>query len=73
MRDPHGVLVGQGPNSQHPDCFRFDDVGQVVAAEAIIREYLAEAMGYAEEGIRPPKVERVFFSFFRSGVPVKPR
>jgi uncharacterized protein YdeI (YjbR/CyaY-like superfamily) len=57
MRDPHGVLVGQGPNSQHPDCFKFDDSGQVVAQEPIIREYLAEAMGYAEQGIRPPKVE----------------
>ena len=58
LRDPHGALVGQGPNSQHPDCFRFDDVRQVIAAEAVIREYLAEAMGYAEQGIRPPKVER---------------
>jgi uncharacterized protein YdeI (YjbR/CyaY-like superfamily) len=55
MRDPHGVLVGQGPNSRHPDCFKFDDNRQVVASEAIIREYLAEAMGYAEQGIRPPK------------------
>jgi uncharacterized protein YdeI (YjbR/CyaY-like superfamily) len=58
MRDPHGALVGQGPNSQHPDCFRFDDSSQVVAAEPIIREYLAEAMEYAEQGIKPAKVER---------------
>lgn len=58
MRDPHRVLVGQGPNSQHPDCFRFDDSRQVVAVEPIIREYLAEAMGYAEQGIKPAKVER---------------
>jgi uncharacterized protein YdeI (YjbR/CyaY-like superfamily) len=58
MRDPHGVLVGQGPNSSHPDCFTFDDDAQVVALETIIREYLAEAMGYAEQGIRPAKVER---------------
>jgi uncharacterized protein YdeI (YjbR/CyaY-like superfamily) len=58
MKDPHGVLIGQGPNSQHPDCFKFTDNTQVVANEAIIREYLAEAMGYAEQGIKPPKVER---------------
>lgn len=57
MRDPHGVLVGQGPNSQHPDCFRFDDSSRVPPMETIIRDYLAEAMGYAEQGIRPPKVE----------------
>lgn len=58
MHDPHRVLIGQGPNSQHPDCFKFDDNHQVVESEAIIREYLAEAIGYAERGIRPPKVER---------------
>jgi uncharacterized protein YdeI (YjbR/CyaY-like superfamily) len=58
MSDPHGVLVGQGPNSAHPDCFRFDDVAEVAASEPIIRGYLAEAMGYAEQGIRPAKVER---------------
>lgn len=57
LRDPHGVLVGQGPNSRYPDCFKFDDNGQVVASESVIREYLIEAMGYAEQGIRPPKEE----------------
>lgn len=57
MQDPHGVLIGQGPNSQHPDCFKFDDNQQVELMEDKIREYLAEAMGYAEAGIRPPKVE----------------
>jgi uncharacterized protein YdeI (YjbR/CyaY-like superfamily) len=57
MRDPHGVLIGQGPNSSHPDCFKFDDNAQVVASEAIVREYLAEAMAYAEQGIKPAKVE----------------
>ncbi|HQZ34299.1 MAG TPA: YdeI/OmpD-associated family protein [Ilumatobacteraceae bacterium] len=58
MRDPHGVLIGQGPNSSHPDCFKFDDDRQVVGSEAILREYLAEAIGYAEQGTRPPKVVR---------------
>jgi len=57
MKDPHGVLIGQGPNSRYPDCFKFDDNAQVAASEAIIREYLAEAMGYAEQGIKPPKEE----------------
>lgn len=57
MQDPHKVLIGQGPNSRHPDCFKFEDDGQVAASEAIIGEYLAEAMGYAEQGIRPPQEE----------------
>lgn len=57
MKDPHGVLVGQGPNTQHPDCFRFDDNAAVAASEPVIVEYLAEAMAYAEQGLRPPKDE----------------
>jgi uncharacterized protein YdeI (YjbR/CyaY-like superfamily) len=57
MRDPHQVLVGQGPNSQHADCFRFDDPRAVATSEPTIRAYLAEAIGYAEQGIRPPNVE----------------
>jgi uncharacterized protein YdeI (YjbR/CyaY-like superfamily) len=57
MRDPHRVLEGQGPNSRHPDCFRFVETQQVVAAEQTIREYLAEAIDYAVQGIRPPKVD----------------
>jgi uncharacterized protein YdeI (YjbR/CyaY-like superfamily) len=59
MHDPHGVLVGQGPNSRYPDCFTFHDSDEVAGSEAVIREYLAEAMGYAEQGIRPPKEEHV--------------
>lgn len=58
MRDPHRVLLGQGPNSSHPDCFKFDDSAQVLASEAILREYLLEAMAYAEQGVKPPKIER---------------
>ncbi len=57
LRDPHEVLVAQGPNSRHPDCFKFDDNRQVTASKAVIRNYLAEAMGYAEQGVRPPKVD----------------
>jgi uncharacterized protein YdeI (YjbR/CyaY-like superfamily) len=40
MRDPHSVLIGQGPNSSHPDCFKFTENGDVVEREAVIREYL---------------------------------
>jgi len=31
---------------------------QVNAMEPVIRAYLTEAMGYAEAGIKPPKLER---------------
>lgn len=58
MKDPEGVLERQGANTRHPDCFRFTDVGQVAERAPIIRAYLAEAMGYAEAGIVPPKDRR---------------
>jgi len=55
LQDPEGMLERQGPNTTHPDCFRFTGVAQVGEREPIIRAYLAEAMGYAEAGIRPQK------------------
>ncbi len=58
LADPEGVLQRQGPNSQHPDALRFTALGQVAEREAVIRSYLREAMGYAEKGVRSPKVER---------------
>lgn len=55
MQDPKGVLTKQGPNAQHADMFRFTDNTAVVAQEPILRDYLAQAMGYAEAGIKPVK------------------
>ncbi|MEO1456883.1 MAG: YdeI/OmpD-associated family protein [Pseudomonadota bacterium] len=55
MRDPASVLERQGPNTQHPDMIRFTDNAAVSAAEGTIRSYLAEAMGYAKAGVKPPK------------------
>lgn len=55
LKDPHGVLEKQGPNTRHPDAIRFTDSAKVEELEPVIRSYLEEAMGYAEAGIRPPK------------------
>jgi uncharacterized protein YdeI (YjbR/CyaY-like superfamily) len=55
MTDPAGVLEKQGPNTRHADSIRFDDDTGPGDMESIIRAYLAEAMRYAHEGIRPPK------------------
>lgn len=57
MKDPQGVLERQGPNTRFPDMICFTDNDQVVPLEQTIRTYLKEAMGYAEAGLRPPKVE----------------
>lgn len=59
MTDPEGLLSPQGPNSQHADMIRFTDVAEVAARAPVIRAYLREAVGYAEKGIRPEKVDRV--------------
>lgn len=55
MKDPEGVLERQGPNTAHPDMIRFVRNEDVVAREAVIRAYLAEAMGYAAAGVKAQK------------------
>ncbi len=58
MSDPDGVLEKQGQFTAHPDMIRFTDNDQVVGKESTIVAYLREAMAYAEQGKRAPKVER---------------
>ncbi|MBC7283757.1 YdeI/OmpD-associated family protein [Hoeflea sp.] len=60
MKDPDGVLERQGENTRHPDMIRFTRNDQVGEMEGIIRAYLAEAMAYAEQGLKPPKEEGGF-------------
>lgn len=55
MKDPDGVLEKRGPNTQHADMIRFTNNSQVANMEPVIVTYLIEAMGYAEQGIKPPK------------------
>lgn len=55
MRDPEAVLQKQGPNTQNPDMIRFESTAQVTKMEPILHRYLAEAIGYAEAGLRPEK------------------
>jgi uncharacterized protein YdeI (YjbR/CyaY-like superfamily) len=55
LKDPEGILERQGPNTRHPDCIRFTDNAAPSRLESVIRAYLAEAMGYAEAGLLPPK------------------
>lgn len=58
MKDPERVLEKQGPNTRYPDMIRFTGNDQVAKKEPTILAYLAEAMGYANAGIKPPKEER---------------
>jgi uncharacterized protein YdeI (YjbR/CyaY-like superfamily) len=55
MTDPDGILERQGPNTRHADMIRFKTNEDVARLEPMIRTYLAEAMGYAAAGIRPPR------------------
>jgi uncharacterized protein YdeI (YjbR/CyaY-like superfamily) len=55
MTDPAALLVKQGPNTQHADSIQFKSVEQITAVEATVRSYIAEAMGYAEGGVLPPR------------------
>lgn len=55
MTDPQGMLEPAGSNTRHAGVIRFTDNAQVVGMEPAIRSYLAEAMGHAAAGLRPPK------------------
>jgi len=55
MKDPDGVLEKQGPNTRHAGMIRFVDNTQVAELRPVIQSYLQEAIGYAENGIKPPK------------------
>jgi uncharacterized protein YdeI (YjbR/CyaY-like superfamily) len=55
LKDTERLLEKQGPNTKHPDCFRFTDNASPAMMEPWIRAYLKEAMGYAEQGLLPAK------------------
>lgn len=55
LQDPGGLLERQGPNTQQPDCLRFEGPAAVLPLEPAIRAFLAQAMGHAETGLMPPK------------------
>lgn len=55
LRDPDGVLERPGPNASQADMIRFGHTSQPARMKATIRALLAEAMEYAERGIRPQK------------------
>ena len=55
MADPEGMLEKQGPNTKAPDMMRFTDNGQVATQAKVILAYLAEAIGFAQAGIKPER------------------
>jgi uncharacterized protein YdeI (YjbR/CyaY-like superfamily) len=55
MKDPAGVLVPNGPNARRPSIIRFTANEQVAELEPVVRAYLEEAIGYADQGLRQPK------------------
>lgn len=55
LKDADTVLERQGASTKYPDCIRFTDNDAPARLEPVIRAYLAEAMGYAEQGTLPPK------------------
>lgn len=57
MKDPEGVMEKQGANTRTPDMIRFTSNAQPAEMEPLLRAYIAEAMGYAEKGIKAPKVK----------------
>lgn len=57
MKDPHRILRKSGPNTRDAGCLMFTANEEPLAKASTITSYLQEAMRYAEEGIRPRKME----------------
>lgn len=55
MKNPDGLLERQGPNTAHPDMIRFTTKAQPEEKAKVITACLKEAMGYAENGIKPER------------------
>jgi uncharacterized protein YdeI (YjbR/CyaY-like superfamily) len=55
LKDPAGVLVPNGPNARRASIIRFTANEQIAELEPVIRAYLVEAIGYADQGLRQPK------------------
>ncbi len=56
MKDPEGILIKPGPNTRHADTIQFTTIEHVKNLEQTICSYLNEAKGYAEAGIKAPKL-----------------
>ncbi len=55
MKDAANLLEKQGPNTQHPNMFRFTSNNIPDPLQQTILAYMEEAKGYAEKGIKPEK------------------
>ncbi|WP_394178522.1 YdeI family protein [Yoonia maritima] len=58
LKDPEGVLKPSGPNSATPSVMYLTSADDVERLRPVMQSYLAELKGFAEAGIKPPKVER---------------
>jgi uncharacterized protein YdeI (YjbR/CyaY-like superfamily) len=58
LSDPDGILERQGPNTRVPDMIRFADNADVTRNGPVLRALLAQAVGHAEAGLKPPPDER---------------
>ena len=55
LTNPGGLLERQGPNTRHPDTIRFSENADPERHRHAILACLAEAMGHAAAGHRPPR------------------
>jgi uncharacterized protein YdeI (YjbR/CyaY-like superfamily) len=55
LRDPEAILEKRSAQTPHADMIRFTDAARVSALAPVIAALLAEAMGYARDGIRPER------------------
>jgi len=52
LKDPAGILAAPGENSRSARLVRFTGVGQIASAEAVLRDYIREAIVVEKAGLK---------------------
>lgn len=55
LKDPNGILVAPGENSQFMRQARFTDVRQIAEREPVLKSYIQEAIGIERAGLKVEK------------------
>ncbi len=58
MSDPQRLLVSPGENSRSAKKLPFTSVAEIIGRETLIRDYVAEAIGIEELGLKIPPPEQ---------------
>ncbi len=62
MKDPHGLLIQQTENVQAARQIRFAHAGEITAREALLKQYVLEAIEVEKAGLKVPYKKTAAYS-----------